>query len=559
MLKTSGLIKIPPAMSSQIITEVQTAYAAHVLGVLESVAFRYIKYIPRAREIIRSSLAMLKQCQDGGIIKDEYDFNLGEDIAFCQSMGYDAPYIKILTTTQIEENPGHPTQDELTYHITIDYTLSGRVFGQSDLTKDQLVDIYNKYINTSMKPLIMFAMKNTGLTTEQETIENMAHQYTTEPFLANQDEGLEIAILVNLDDWAYRDKFDALRKRTIQYKIDSNEMTLSKLRATIKEDVEGVHMVGELFTPDYTYNLIIHNDRAGMEVDVMINDRLQETKKFDPKSKWAAVSWLETKYAVANDLDDLKDASIEAHLVATSKDHITLRFKLVSDGKYEGLWDPNTWEMTIGLPNNTISKFTATKFKRDISELANTVKHELQHVVQSLWGLVGQELMGTDIGGLPNTKIRTPNYDHNGIPLNHEIQLDQENPGFMKAEVDYPNRDVEFYPLLGTYIDIFNDLVIPPSLFDRAVNIYTGVLVEDLIPKDPSREFCARYGLAFPWNWNGPYTIDGEDYSAEDLTQLLKKVGIPRIKAHENIFWATKSNPAKWKKAVFEFKKHIQD
>jgi hypothetical protein len=112
-------------------------------------------------------------------------------------------------------------------------------------------------------------------------------------------------------------------------------------------------------------------------------------------------------------------------------------------------------EINLNIGENEIYKVTSIdKFKEDLNTLKRTVEHECRHVQQEIYGTymsvpnIEEEFIQPPVGGLPPKQIR----DRKRHTAWGNDLSDKTN---RKKDLLYEFRDIEFYPLLNTAIDVF--------------------------------------------------------------------------------------------------------
>lgn len=164
-----------------------------------------------------------------------------------------------------------------------------------------------------------------------------------------------------------------------------------------------------------------------------------------------------------------------------------------------GLWDKNKRELQIDAALNTAR--TVDNFNRGLAFIAETARHEVQHIGQDLLRVISGL---REEAGLPSKSIRDPSISPNGIHTK------------TNRPVDHALIDVEFYTDLSGEVDEFMRQVrhIPIESRRNAVRVFVGFIGESApVPLQTSTAFAV---------WK-------------------------------------KGSPVKWKKAVAEFIKAIEE
>lgn len=146
-------------------------------------------------------------------------------------------------------------------------------------------------------------------------------------------------------------------------------------------------------------------------------------------------------------------------------------------------------------------------FQREIERIEETLAHELVHVGQSLIAI----LHGTR-GGLPGKGIRDPGYSPEGWSRGKA----------RPKQLEHPLRDIEFYPRLGDEVRSFKRVIgeVPP--------VYRTEALRRWVAEPISRE------------------------AVKVLDQL-------RVQPTEIFLQLKEHSPDKWRKAVTEFYKKVED
>ena len=113
-------------------------------------------------------------------------------------------------------------------------------------------------------------------------------------------------------------------------------------------------------------------------------------------------------------------------------------------------------DINFHLGENEIYKVTSIeKFMKDLNGLRRTVEHECRHLQQEIYGTymsvsdkIEEEFIQPPIGGLPPKQMR----DNKRHSAWGNYLADKTN---RNKDLLYEYRDIEFYPLLNTAIDVF--------------------------------------------------------------------------------------------------------
>ena len=204
---------------------------------------------------------------------------------------------------------------------------------------------------------------------------------------------------------------------------------------------EEIHQSGlEPPRPPYKRNaafvraLCLQNIKPGIENPMSIPLSLEDSKYLQP----AQLADLQERMA-----GDFKPMSVLCHFIFSKA--AALR---IHNSAWSGLWTGNIYLYK----NAEDIRLTEADLKRELADIDETVRHELQHLMQSY--LAYSKAIGDGFGGiesmpevgLPGKKIRSPQHYPNGAPKTKENKPDEADP------LPHELRDIEFYPRLADTI-----------------------------------------------------------------------------------------------------------
>lgn len=338
---------------------------------------------------------------------------------------------------------------------------------------------------------------------------------------------------IKLEDWPYTNKIAKTNRDFLSNLYDDNRDEKERLL----KSGDTLKSLGDSAGP-FKFSTPV---KKNFTVDVMIDTKGNLNAEF--KSPTAARSHT---YKNINDLSisidksfinpfklfmnaTLGEDSLLSYLSSQfpAKAHVNIIYENVDQSKYGGLWDPSTFtlyvrplylnpiESAVKLETNAMDLFTKT-----ISDMKNTVRHEMQHFAQSLASILSSGNYSNQYG-LPSEKtapFEKGTYDSSGVaktqleegPVRkHEIREDP-SYGLSKGKghetedtsvmLKHPLRDVEFQTRLSDEIAKFKEVskMIPLGIRNRAMKIWTGELDEPLFPFSDSqtwRNFVAKHAV----------------------------------------------------------------
>lgn len=168
------------------------------------------------------------------------------------------------------------------------------------------------------------------------------------------------------------------------------------------------------------------------------------------------------------DLSNLPFSEVDLNLIKSiGLDTISVTFlnkkseaKKYHNEGFSGLWQaPKTMIIVKEIPEDLYTP----QIEQDIIDIKNTVRHELQHLVQSYLHY-GKAI--NEIGGLPSRKIRDKEYNPHGYSTTQQSQ----------QRVEHEKQDIEFYTDLTDSIEAFkeNSRKIPKPLHKKFFLLWIG-------------------------------------------------------------------------------------
>jgi hypothetical protein len=221
------------------------------------------------------------------------------------------------------------------------------------------------------------------------------------------------------------------------------------------------------------------------------------------------------------------------------------RYKDYYEGNWSGLWTGEKLLIKQFLPS--IERLTEKRIDREMADIKETVRHELQHASQSFLKM----LKKNDEAGLPSKKIRDPNVDQYGRDGIQQLE-DRLNVPSSRSKIDHGLRDIEFYTDLTDNIAEFKSAVRQVPLSARQLFFHTWI---GTIP-------ILEFNKQIPQILKKFYSVDSLNQLT--LPQLSKlnsdaQTMLNKLNNNNQFFQTIKIQPLKYNKAVKEFYKEVSD
>lgn len=207
--------------------------------------------------------------------------------------------------------------------------------------------------------------------------------------------------------------------------------------------------------------------------------------------------------------------------------------KVYSQESWQGLWVNQSIALFKDRNNikNIIEEFKINKIEENIEELKKTVRHELQHMIQSYIQVMNKTNVS---GGIPSKKIREKGVDPHGRDLGAPTQ---------DLKSHHALRDIEFFTNLQDCIDSFKQIKnrFPKSMLRGLFRVFINKLdivwffrALDIYRKNnqPSKTFFAPLEIE--------YRTEAE-----------------KILQSQSLFRILENNIPKYNRAVKEFYKQV--